>query len=254
MIRFVPERNICLSRTAGIIAILMLYANPGILAQSKDSVLSSLQKKKAISVYYQSLQQQSGLYNGSEYVPYVDMLKEGHPYFDTSKMVNGSVYYDGMSYTNVPMLYDIVRDELIILHFNKVFFLQLIKSKTESFEILEHSFVHLGRDSTKKEGVRDGFYDLLYNGKIKLYAKREKVIQETIPNMTIERKIYSKNRYFIFKKDHYTEVYGKKSLLNFFDDKKTMLKQSLKKQKIKFRKQRERAITAIVEQYDLINP
>ncbi|MBN8859104.1 MAG: hypothetical protein J0H29_11990 [Sphingobacteriales bacterium] len=254
MSSFVPGRNICSLRTAGIIAILMLYSHPGAWAQSMDTALTSLQKKNAISVYYRSLQQQSGLYNGSEYVPYVDMLKESHPYFDTSKMVNGSVYYNGISYTNVPMVYDIVRDELIILHFNKVFFLQLIKSKTESFEILGHSFVHLGRDSTKKEGVRDSFYDLLYNGKIKLYAKREKMILESIPNMTIERKTYSKNRYFIFKKDRYTEVYSKKSLLYFFNDKKSILKQSLKKQKIKFRKQREQAIIAMVEQYDLINP
>ena len=80
------------------------------------------------------------------------------------------------------------------------------------------------------------------------------MILESIPNMTIERKTYSKNRYFIFKKDRYTEVYSKKSLLYFFNDKKSILKQSLKKQKIKFRKQREQAIIAMVEQYDLINP
>lgn len=221
---------------------------------SADTALLSLQKKNAVALYYQSLQTQSGLYNGSEYVPYVNMLKDGHPYFDTTQMLPGSVFYDGMLYNNVPMLYDIIRDELIIQHYNKVFYLQLIKSKIDSFNLMSHAFVHMGRDSTGKNNLKEGFYDLLYNGKIKLYVRRFKTIQETIPDFTVERRVYAHTRYFIYKNDTYNEVYSQGSVLHLFDDKKTQLKQALRKQHIKFKKQREYAIETMVQQYDALNP
>ena len=74
-----------------------------------DTAIAKLRGAGAISIYYQSLQQQSGLYNGSEYVQYAHLLKEGHPYLDTSALVNGNVHYDGIVYKNVPMLYDLIK-------------------------------------------------------------------------------------------------------------------------------------------------
>lgn len=221
---------------------------------SADTALLSLQKKNAIDLYYQSLQTQSGLYNGSEYVPYVNSLKEGHPYFDTTKMLNGSVFYNGMLYNNVPMLYDIIKDELIIQHYNKVFYLQLIKSKIDSFNLMSHAFVHMGKDSSRKDNLREGFYDLLHDGKTKLYVRRFKDIQESIPDFTVEKRVYAHTRYFIYKNNVYNEVYSQGSVFDLFGDKKTLLKQAFRKQHIKFKKQREYAIKTIVQQYDALNP
>lgn len=237
--------------TAGLFFCTPLYLKSQTAA---DTAFLSIQKKNAIDLYYQSLQTQSGLYNGSEYVPYVTLLKEGHPYFDTTKMLNGSVFYDGMLYNNVPMLYDIIKDELIIQHHNKVFYLQLIKSKIDSFNLMSHAFVHMGRDSSKKDNPREGFYDLLHDGKTKLYARRIKTIQESIPDFTVEKRVYAHTRYFIYKNNSYNEVYSQASVLDLLSDKKTLLKQALRKQHIKFKKQREYAIKTIVQQYDALNP
>jgi len=219
-----------------------------------DSTILSLQKKNAIALYYQSLQTQSGLYNGIEYIRYETTLKDGHQYFDTAKAVPGSVFYDGMLYTDVPMLYDIVKDQLVAQHYNNVFFMQLIKSKVDSFNFIGHAFVHLAKDSTKKENISEGFYDLLYNGKIKLYAKRYKTIQESIPDMVVERRVYMHNRYFVFKNNTYNEVFSESSVYNLFNDKRSELRQALRKQHIRFRKQREYAIKMMVEQYDALTP
>jgi hypothetical protein len=234
----------------------LFFCTPSYLKSqtAADTALLSLQKKNAIDLYYQSLQTQSGLYNGSEYVPYETSLKEGHPYFDTTKMLNGSVFYNGMLYKDVPMLYDIIRDELIIQHYNKVFYLQLIKSKVDSFNLMSHAFVHMGRDSSRKDNLKEGFYDLLHDGKTKLYIRRYKDIQESIPDFTVEKRVYAHTRYFIYKNNVYNEVYSQASVLDVLSDKKMVLKQELRKQHIKFKKQREYAIKTMVEQYDALNP
>lgn len=221
--------------------------------QNPDSALVAQQRKNPVQLYYNSLDIQSGLYNGSEYTVYVHLLKDGHPYLDTTKLMDGAVFYDGMLYRNVPMLYDIVKDELVIQHYNKVFHIQLIKSKVDEFNILGRPFLHLGKDSTIQGSVKNGYYEVLYDGQIKLYAKRIKTIQEFIPDMQVERRVFSNNRYFIYKDNTFHEVYNQSSVLKVLKDKKFDYKQALRKQRIKFRKQRETAMKLILQQYENAN-
>ena len=232
---------------------LFLFISSQSKAQSADDTgMTQLQKENAIGLYYQSLQHQSGLYNGSEYVQYINLLKEGHPYFDTSALTNGRVYYDGLVYSDVPMLYDIITDELIIQHYNKVFLVQLIRARIDSFRIQEHHFSHLGRDSLA-EGIQEGFYDRIYNGNIKLYVKRKKIIQESIPDMQVERRVYQNDKYFLYKDGVYHNIHSESSVLRLLNDKRSVLKQTLRKHKTKFRKNREYAMKLMAEQYDALN-
>ena len=233
--------------------ILLLFISSYSIAQSVDDTdMLQLQKTNAIGLYYQSLQHQSGLYNGSEYVQYINLLKEGHPYFDTSALTNGKVYYDGLVYRDVPMLYDIITDELIVQHYNKVFLVQLIRSRIDSFSMREHQFLHLGRDSIA-EGIQEGFYDRIYNGNIKLYVKRKKIIQESIPDMQVERRVYQNDKYFLYKDSVYHNIYSEASILKLMKDKRSVLKQTLRKHKVRFRKNREYAMKLMAEQYDALN-
>ncbi|HRO46258.1 hypothetical protein [Agriterribacter sp.] len=249
-----PGKNNGLRGPASVFfALLFFISTPSNAQHMADTAMLRLQKTNAVNIYYQALQQQSGLYNGSEYVQYTHLLKEGHPYFDTSVLTNGRVYYDRMVYSNVPMLYDIIKDELIIQHYNKVFLVQLIRSKIDSFYIHGHYFLHLGRDSITEGNIQEGFYDRLYDGKIKLYAKRNKFIQESIPDMAVVRKVYQKDRYFLFRDGTYHDVYTESSILKLLKDERAALKQALKNQKIKFRKNREYAMKLMAEQYDVLN-
>ena len=232
---------------------LLLFISSHSKAQTADDTgMAQLQKANAIGLYYQSLQHQSGLYNGSEYVPYINLLKEGHPYFDTSALTTGRVYYDGMVYSDVPMLYDIITDELIIQHYNKVFLVRLIRAGIDSFSMQEHHFSHLGRDSIV-EGIQEGFYDRIYNGNIKLYVKRKKVIQESIPDMQVERRVYQNDKYFLYTDSVYHDIHSESSILKLMKDKRSELKQTLRKHKVKFRKNREYAMKLMAEQYDALN-
>ncbi|HTN06788.1 hypothetical protein [Agriterribacter sp.] len=218
-----------------------------------DTTMVQLQKYSVTCIYYKSLQQQSGLYNGSEYVPYTHLLKEGHPYFDTSVLTPGRVYYNRMVYPDVPMLFDIIKDEIIIQHYNKVFLVQLIHNAIDSFYMQGHYFLHLGRDSVAEGNIQEGFYDRVYDGEIKLFVKRNKFIRESIPDMQVERTAYQKDRYFLFKDNRYHNIYTESSVLKLLKDKRAALKQGLRNSKIKFRKNREYAMKVMAAQYDALN-
>lgn len=223
---------------------------------SADSALLKKQMAAATVTYYQSLKTQSGIYNGSEYVQYAHLLKEGFPYFDTTVLANGRLCYDGMEYQDVPMLYDLVKDELVAQHFNKVFLIQLVKSKVKWFQLHQHYFVHLTGDSMTNtpRRLRDGFYDLAYDGsKIKLYIKRVKEIQESIPDNKVERKIYQNDRYFIYKDSIYYDVKSHGSILKVLNRFQAEQRKAVKSQKIRFRKNREAALLIMVKKFDQLS-
>ena len=98
-------------------------------------------RKEAINnlthLYYQALGDQAGLYNGPVYDPYIPPITEGNPYFLTESFSTGSVSYNGLNYEQVPLLYDIVRDEVVVRH-PTGFPIALIKEKIDSFSFSGH--------------------------------------------------------------------------------------------------------------------
>lgn len=238
-------------RNVFILSLFLLMGFVGTAQPSGDTTMPGRQAEAATHLYYQSLKTQSGIYNGSEYVQYTHLLKEGFPYFDTTLITRGNLFYDKMEYADVPMLYDLVTDELILQHFNKVFLIQLVKSKVSWFKIHDHYFVHLSADSLHSpRSFKNGFYDVCYDGKVKLYVKRIKEIQESIPDMKVERKVYKNDRYFIYKDGIYYDVHSQGSVLKVLNNYQGEQKKAVKSKKIRYRRNREAAIRIMVQKFD----
>src|SRR3954452_5902520 len=79
-----------------------------------DSSNYAIAIQNAISAYHQFLSPQTSLYNGSEYVDYAYTINEGTPFFEDTQFSNGTVTYDNVLYTDVPILYDEVLEEVVI--------------------------------------------------------------------------------------------------------------------------------------------
>jgi len=217
-------------------------------AQNADDTTLRENALNAINAYYQNLGEESPLYNGSEYLEYAYTLQEGHPFFQLATFVNGNINLEGMIFHDVPMLYDIVKDQVIIQDFQRVYKINLPADKVQQFFLLDHLFVRLTRDSSGQ--IKTGFYDQLYNGKIALFAKREKKILEKYSNVQISKVIISENIYYIKKDGVYHTVKNKSSLLNVLKNKKKDVQQYLKTNNIKFKREPERAMIMAVKYYD----
>ena len=217
-----------------------------VTAQNADDTTLHENALNAIGAYYQTLGEESPLYNGSEYIEYAYTLQEGHPFFQVVDFINGNVNVDGMIFHDVPMLYDIVKDQLIIQDFQKVYKINLPSDRVQQFFLLGHLFVRINAS----DQVKTGFYDQLYKGKTALFAKREKKVLEKYSNIQISKVVISQNVYYIKKDGVYHTIKNKSSLFSALKSKKKEVQQYLKANDIKFKREPERAMIMAVKYYD----
>ncbi len=217
-----------------------------------DSAFYRQSVDNTINFYISSLGESTHLYNGAEY-SYSYHGVTGHPFFETDQRVKGNVFYDGTLYTDIPISYDLTRDEVLMDNKAQGFDLRLVTDKIKSFTILNHVFVRLVRDTINKGGIEaTGFYDLLFNGRIKVLAKRRKKIEQAFKAEEAPRFIQY-NEYFVLKNDEYHKVDSKRSLLDVFGDQKDKLKKYLKKNKLNYKKNPENTIVKAADYYGQLN-
>jgi hypothetical protein len=206
---------------------------------------------KAGDVYNPFIEKQSRLYNGVEHQGYYFKIK-GHAYFLQNVMSIGTLVYDELEFANVPMLYDLHKDQVIVQHLDGFSKVGLISTKVRSFTLLNHHFIRLQGDSASGSPVISGFYDELYTGNTKVLVKRGKFIEEIVKD-EVEREFLPVTTFFIQKEGRYYTVKTYKTLLTVLKDKAPQVKQYLRKNRIKFRKDPENTILKAAVYYDSIN-
>ena len=139
-------------------------------------------------------------------------------------------------------------DKVITEHYSSRQKIQLIDDKIVYFILKEHRFVHL-----PGEGIRKGFYEMVYEGPTKVYVRREKNLQEKITGGELIRTFDEKTLYYIFKQDTYYLVKNKRAILNVLHDRKPELNQFISKNHIQFKSNREKNFATLAEYYDSIN-
>lgn len=204
--------------------------------------------EKIIGLYYMALGEQAPVYNGNEYIEYAYSLQEGHPFFKSSVFTKGDIYFDGMMFLGVPMLYDLIKDQVIIRDFHNIYKINLPADKVQQFILSDHVFVRIAGNNLN--GVNTGFYEQLYKGKIGLYVKRKKEIIEKKGYQEIENVVVSMNNYYVMKKDVYYTFKNERSLLKILNDKKKEIQQYLKKNGIRYKDDPERSMIMAVEYYN----
>src|SRR6187399_1423136 len=78
-----------------------------------DSLPAHLAFDQAVRQYHEYLSPEAGLYRGGEYPWYAFAFKQGHPFFDQDHMRKGSVLYKGILYKDVPLIYDLIQENLV---------------------------------------------------------------------------------------------------------------------------------------------
>ncbi len=205
----------------------------------------------ALSVYANTVGVNQHIYNGVEYVDY-DHRISGNPFYEKNFFVKGSIVYDGILYNDVQLIYDIWREDVVIKNHNNLPLL-LIKEKVAAFNVEGHQFIKITTDSLSERLGLSGFYDVLYNGTVKLFAKRRKLIDEKITSQSSESSFIQKNAYYILNNSVFYAVADKRSVLNALSDQKPALQKYMKQQKLKFRKNLEADLIKAVVYYGGIN-
>jgi hypothetical protein len=119
------------------------------------------------------------LVKGSIYFP-PNMRASGHPYFETTDWMNGSVTSDGVIFTGIKLNYDICQDYLVFLDESadgSMIRLLLGKDHTTAFTLEEHNFI-LMDPSTGINIPEKQYFEVLFSGKVGLVQRWVKQYQE----------------------------------------------------------------------------
>lgn len=236
------------------ILVICILLNLRLVAQPvvKDSLPAGPGYGNALREYHAYLEPEPALYRGSQYVEYGFLLKEGHPYFGEDRMRIGTVWYDGILYENLHLLYDEVKDQVIIPDPDKVFKIFLINDEVDGFTIEHHRFIQL-RDSLNPSQPRNGFYEQLYTGRISLLKKEIKLITEDLSNSQegIRRFITTNISYYVRRGETYYPVNNKRSLFYALKDKAKEGRKFIRKNHLKIRGDgKEESLKQVVAWYD----
>jgi hypothetical protein len=237
----------------GFFILFIAVSMPGQKAGAQTALLDSSFRDSAInyvtSLYHTIVGKESNLYNGKERSPYNYPFLGGNPHFREMTFVPGSVYYDEMLYKEVPLLYDIVRDELILLHHDGMHQVNLVKEKVGWFSLDGHVFIHV-LPGPKTNSLKPGYYEDLYSGGVGLLVKRAKTISERIENAAVYSITSNASVFYLFKDGNYFPVKNPKILLEQLKDKRAELNKFTRHNNIKFKRNIESAMTRIVAHYD----
>lgn len=199
----------------------------------------------ALNLYFNSLEETLPIHNGRVFYGYPGILE--HAFFPSTGWQKGSVLFDGIWYHDITLMYDISQDEVIVLHPSSTP-VRLISERVQEFKFNGLNFVRLYPD--KDNVIKTGFYQRIVDGPVSILSKRSKKIEENIVDLAIERKFVSGNQFFALRDGIYTPIDKQKPLLELMKDKRQAVVQHLKQQKLKFRKEKEKAIIQMAEFYN----
>ncbi len=189
------------------------------------------------------------VYNGRAYIDYLFRM-QGTPFFNDKPLSKGWLTYNGEKYDPLNILYDLTRNEVVILLPDSNSRAVLNNEFIDSFQLADHTFLNLKEGHTQNLAVA-GFYDLLHNGKVLLLARRTKIISEIFSENQVVRVMTPKDYFYIHKGGLYYLVSDKKDVLRVLSDRKSDIKKMMRSRRIKLnRKNFENALISVVTFYD----
>jgi hypothetical protein len=218
-------------------------------ANKTDSTLV-LARQSARAVYQNSVELGSHLYNGTEYLNYDLHYITGHQFFLKDKEMPADIHYAGVWYTQVPLLYDIHLDQLVLTHPTSGLQFKLANDKVQSFTLGSAAFVRLQKDSLAAGPGKTGFYQVLVDGKVQALARRYKDLQERATREGMTGEFRDLSRFFLLRDNTLIPVRTKKDVYRALPDRRKELQQFAGSKKLRFGPSREASLAALTRFYN----
>lgn len=183
-------------------------------------------KEKIYSWYDgQTGMENSSLFRGIEYVEAHRMINEKHKFFEFQEFQKGSVTYDGQTYHNLPLKYNIY-DNLLLVNLQqgqRNSFFQLFSDKVDEFQINGHKFQYL-QAGNNTDIV--GFYEVINeDGDFKIFKKHVKNMRELRDKNFAYNEFGAADPDYIFQfNNEFFELDNRRDLFSKFPDLKNEIR------------------------------
>ncbi len=228
---------------------LLLFCKLAAQQAMTDSAFYSQSVSNSLAAYRSDVRENLHIYNGSAYLRTGHSIK-GTPFFQSDSLLPGAVIYDGRLYENLLLQYDMVTDQVIIRNYQQVNELQLVPEKLPWFYIGQHVFVRIPADSSTPSFITTGFYEKLHDGRMTVFARRQKVPRQANDAADNKGSYAVYNSYFLLLNDVFYQANDKNDFLSLMGPEKEAVAKYIKENKINFRKRREVAMVQVAAYYD----
>ena len=220
----------------------------------KESLASDSAYAFALRQYHSYVAPEVGLYRGIQYIDYDYTVQKGQPFFGPDSIRYGSVWYDGMGYDHVRMLYDLVKGQLVISDPNNIYKISLFMDLVDSFQLDGHLLLRI-RDSLAPSSLRSGFCEILYRGGVTLLKRERKSLHENlvISSDNIKLFIDGTSSYYLRKGRSYEPVNNRKEVFDLMKDKRSEVRKLIRKSGLKWHTNKEEILLLVTRWYDGVN-
>ncbi|WP_125723299.1 hypothetical protein [Flavobacterium ustbae] len=144
-------------------------------------------------------------------------------YFQEDKFEKGTLAFEGQTYYETSLKYDIYRDILVLNPYgsSELIGISLVKDKVESFSLYNRNFIKLNKEQYNLPGFVTGYYEVTENTTdFAFYIKHSKTIQKVVREDGVFYQFKPKSNYLLgYKKSLYT-VDSKSEIIKIFPEKK----------------------------------
>ena len=216
------------------------FVGKGLFAQVAGKNLAFLPE------YQEELPHFQELITGGQYAE-PSRLIEGDPYYFSRQFEKGSLSINGITYPEVPLLYDIYRDQVVTFHpvFNQKI---LIKpEKIDGFTLANGDrFRHfLGNEGYGKNG--NGIYQILGEGEFLALVKRTKTTKPSREMSKYDEIYLRKEDFFLWKNEEFFPVKKPFQAFEILGLEKKKVKKELKARQINFKQNPEAYLRFLVQ-------
>ena len=216
-----------------------------------SSSMQSAASQNILAYFSNEIGENAHLYTGKEYAP-AERGVRGHPFFNSAQMEKNDIFYDGTLYTNIPLIFDIVRQEIVINRYDGFTRMKLLNEKVKYFTFAGHRFENLLLAEGKNENTASGIYDVVFDGKAKVLVKRFKRIKSALKAEDPPSYV-QEDEFFIVRGNTLYPVDSKGSLFQAFNDQKELIKAFARKNRFRLKKNIEKEIILATAYYSSLN-
>ena len=195
-----------------------------------------------------SLRDRQFLYNGTEWENAFRRIT-GDQFLFTNVFLPGSVTFNGRTFVNIQIRYDIYSDEIMIPR-NLDQIILLNKEMVDSFYFVFNNNLYKFKKIIDDSGSEPkGYVNVLYEGRSALYVKYVKRISTYISDYS-DGKFYEIYTIYFIKDGIPVQVTGMKDIYRILDNERDRIREYIKENKLKVTRKVPESFVPVIRYYD----
>ncbi len=201
---------------------------------------------KLLASYHEKIPYFQELITGGQYEEASKEI-EGNPFYYSRQFGDGSLTINGITYPQVPLMYDIYRDQVITFHplYNQRILIN--PEKVDRFHLANgEDFKYFGQNKSYLHHG-NGLYQILKEGEIQVLVKRYKTTKDKGEFSKYSDVFLEKSDLFLLKENQFYQINKAKQAIVLLDVEKRPAKRYVKSKGFRFKSSPSDYLTALVE-------